>query len=66
MMTPYCPNVIPNARYSKKEAAELLGVHPNTISNYVKRSGLRATYSKANGWPKFTGAEILRFWKESL
>lgn len=65
-MTAYRPDVVPNARYSVKETAALLGVHPNTVNNYAKHRGLRPSYSKANGWPKFTGAEILRFWQESI
>lgn len=66
MITPYRPDIVPNARYSVKQTAELLGVHPNTILNYTKRRVLRVSYSKADGRPKYTGAEILRFWEETV
>lgn len=66
MLTPYPPKVSPNARYSLKEAAGLLGVHPNTVSNYTKRGAIRVQYSKANGRPRYLGSDILKLWEETI
>lgn len=65
-MTPYRPEVVPDARYSLKEAAALLGVHPNTMRNYTKRHIVRVVYGKADGRPRYTGAELLRLWIETI
>ena len=66
MLTPYCPEVVRNAKYSLKETAAKLGLHPNTVRNYTHKGLIRVEYSKANGWPRYTGSEILRFWNETL
>lgn len=66
MITPYRPEVKLNARYSVKEAAAILGVHPNTLHNHTVRGNIRAIYSKATCRPRYTGAEILRFWEEII
>lgn len=65
MITPDEPNVKPTSRYSIKASAELLGVHRNTIHNYIAAGLLRAEYG-INGWPRVTGAELLRFWKYQI
>ena len=65
MLTPYRPEVKLNARYSVKETAALLGVHPNTVHNYTLAGHLRAIYSKATSWPRYEGREIIRFWEEA-
>ena len=66
MMTAYRPDVVLNARYSVKETAAILGIHPNTVRNYVKEQKLRAVYSTVNGWPRFTGAAILKLWEQTI
>ena len=66
MMTPYKPDVVLDARYSLKETAAILGVHPNTIRNYTKKNEIRAIYGKYSKWPRYTGAEILKFWEQIL
>lgn len=65
MITADEPNVKPGSRYSVKAAAELLGLHRNTIHKYIASGFLRAEYG-VNGWPRVTGAEILRFWKYQI
>lgn len=65
MLTPYRPDVKPDARYSVKDTAALLGVHPNTIRNYTVAGHLRALYSKATMRPRYEGREIIRFWEET-
>lgn len=66
MMTAYRPDVVLNARYSVKETAALLGIHPNTVRNYVKGHKLRVEYCKANGRPRCTGAAILKLWEQTI
>lgn len=66
MITAYRPDVKINARYSVKEAAEILGIHRNTLHNHTIRGNIRAIYSRSTCWPKYTGAEILRFWEETI
>lgn len=51
------------AQYSMAEAAELLGVHRNTLRNYVKSGALRCRYRRHNRRPFFMGNDLIMFTK---
>lgn len=61
------PKVSPTSRYSIGEAAEILGVHRNTLRRHTNVSdGIRCQFFKSNKRKFYTGLEILRFWRASL
>jgi len=66
MITSHRPDVCTTDKYSLKEAAKALGIHPNTLYNHTKRGAIRVEYFAANGRPRYTGAEIIRYWNESI
>lgn len=63
-MTTDMPKAAPNGRYSIKQAAELLGVHRNTITRYVNIGRLRS-YHRVNGMPFVRGVDIIRLWQQA-
>ena len=47
------------AKYiARTEAAEILGVHPQSISNYVERGGLRTVHAKTNDFTYYIREEV--------
>ena len=66
MMVNYEPKAALNSRYTIEEAAELLGIHHNTLLRYVKQGLLRCGFRRNNRRKFFLGSEIIRFWKAQL
>lgn len=61
------PNVKPLGRYNYREASAALGVHPNTIRNWVRRGIFRANEKATRTiggviYNYVTGAGILRIY----
>lgn len=56
------PDVRPSALYSKKEAAQHLGVSLRTINRYAADGRLKFRPSRANGRPLTTGQQILKLY----
>lgn len=70
MITSTEPKLDTNGRYSIAETCELLGIHRNTLSAYVKADYIRPMTRKRTTAmqssaprPRFLGSEILRFWR---
>ena len=47
---------------SRQEAAYMLGVRPQSISNYVERGLIRAVHSKTNNF-FFLSISFMKMWK---
>jgi len=62
------PKVSPNARYSIGEAAQILGVHRNTLRRYTNTgpTGISCGFRKSNGRKFYTGKDIIKFWRAML
>lgn len=62
------PKVSPTARFSIGEAAEILGVHRNTLRRYtnIGPTGIRCHYRKSNNRKFYTGMDIVMFWRASI
>ena len=52
--------VSPTKRYTRKEAAELLGVSVNTLGRRVRDGLIVPGYYRSNRRPFFPGSEIVR------
>lgn len=61
-MTENQPQVKPAGRYSPTKAAQLLGIHRNTLLNHTKAGHIIAHYRKATGQKFYTGQDITKFW----
>lgn len=55
------PSVVPNGRYTPKEAAALLGISVTSVYRYMKNNVLKAMVRPSGGFV-FTGKELTRFW----
>lgn len=62
-MTTTLPDIPDAGRYTPKQAAEYLGIHRNTLTNYCNDGKISFGIRKTNGRKFFTGAEIKRVWK---
>lgn len=62
------PIVPPTARYSIGEAAEILGIHRNTLRRHTNTgpNGIRCQFRRSNNRKFYTGLEIVKFWKASI
>lgn len=56
------PNVKDTAQYSVKDTADLLGVSPRAIENWLRKGHIKCSRRKHNGYRFFTGKEIKRFY----
>lgn len=56
------PNVKDTAQYSVKQTADLLGVSPRAIENWLIKGYIKCGRRKHNGYRFFTGKEIKRFY----
>lgn len=61
-MTALEPKASDTGRYSKTEAAGLLGVSIKTLDRYTASGMIKCGYRRANGRRFYTGKEIKRFW----
>lgn len=59
------PKVVLSARYSRRRAAELLGVDESTIYRMVARGDLRCKYRR-NGLRFYLGGDILMAWRAAF
>ena len=66
MITAIEPNVPDTGRYCVNEAAEILGIHPNTVLRMAKLGYLKFGIRKSNGRKFFTGSDIKKYWKAQL
>lgn len=62
MMRESKPEVQNSARYSVSQTAEILGVHRNTVGNYMK-SGALGFSTRATTRKLISGADILKMWR---
>ena len=60
------PKVIPSARYELREAAEILGVSPTTLSKWTNEGKIKYGIKKVNGRRFWLGSELLRAWRMSM
>ena len=62
------PKIPPTARYSIGQAAQILGVHRNTLRRHTNTgpTGISCNYRKSNGRKFYTGLEIVKFWRATL
>jgi len=65
-MTPNEPQVADTARYSQREAARLLGIHPNTLRRYTESGKVGCGFHRTNGRPFYMGREIKRLWRSQV
>lgn len=67
MITCEMPAVTMNGQYSSAEAAQRLGIHRNTLSQWVARGGvIKCKVRRANGRRFFLGSEIIRLGKAKM
>lgn len=62
-MTRTCPEIPDHARFSAKEACDLLDISFNTLKKYV-RAGKICPGFFSDGTPYYLGSQIKRFWRE--
>lgn len=55
------PKVVPNGRYSPREAASILGISVTSVYRYMKNNVLKAMIRPTGGFV-VTGRELTRFW----
>lgn len=62
------PKVSPTGRYSIGQAADILGVHRNTLRRHTNTgpTGITCQHRKSNGRKFYTGLEIVKFWKAQM
>lgn len=63
MITPIEPQVRQTGRYPAGEAAQLLGIHRNTLKKYTDAGAIKCGFRRESGRKFYAGSEILRFWK---
>lgn len=63
MMTSEEPKVNPNGRYTPTETSRLLGVHRNTLRNYLLKGWIKCGLRRYSGRKFYSGAEILKLWR---
>ncbi len=59
------PELDPEGRYSYKETARLLELHPSTIKRYVSEGKLKAHHWSINNAPYILGEDILAAWERT-
>jgi len=64
MITAEEPKVADTGKYSMTQAAKALGIHTNTLLNYVKQGRIRHSVRRTNGRKCFTGYELKKFWRK--
>lgn len=57
------PQVEPTARYTPTKAAAVMGVTRRTIDRWTEL-GLAYVVNRFNGRKAYTGAALLKFWRE--
>lgn len=58
-----CPNVADSNCYTIGKAAELLGVHRDTLRKHAENGFIKYGKNRKNGRKFFRGSEIKRYWK---
>lgn len=61
-MTPTEPQVAMTGRYPIGKAAQLLGIHRNTLRRYTENRLIRA-HIKSSGRLYFLGRDLTRLWR---
>lgn len=56
----------PTGRYTRKQTAQLLGIHLNTLNRRVNAGLIMPRYYKCNNRPFFPGSEIVRVLNEVI
>ncbi|GHT33171.1 hypothetical protein FACS189434_06680 [Bacteroidia bacterium] len=59
------PDIELTHRYSRLEAAELLGMSVRNFDRLKEAGQITTHYRKANKRPFFLGSEVLRVWRDS-
>ena len=63
MITSIEPQVSLSGRYPAGEAAQLLGIHRNTLKKYTDAGAIKCGFRRESGRKFYAGSEILRFWE---
>lgn len=56
------PQVNPDGLYSRKEAAQALGINPSTLHRYTEQGVIKASTRKGTGKRVWRGEDIIRLW----
>ncbi|MCC8037767.1 MAG: helix-turn-helix domain-containing protein [Bacteroidales bacterium] len=62
-MTPTIPDVADTARFTAKEAADLLGVDRSTIHRWTRERRLKKHYGRYSTRPYYEGKDIRDCWR---
>ena len=65
-MTTTEPQVADTARFSQREAADILGIHRNTLRRYTEQHLIRCGYRRTSGRPYYTGRALRQLWRSQL
>lgn len=57
-------NCAPTSRNTLGKAAELLGIHRNTLRNYIKKGYIKTHTRKTTGQTIIFGTDMLKFFNE--
>lgn len=60
------PEVVSSRRYTTTEAAQLLGIHRNTLNRYTAQGRIRCIHLSMNGKRFYLGSEIARCYRETV
>jgi predicted site-specific integrase-resolvase len=60
------PHIAADGRYSQKQAAQLLGVHRNTLAAASAAGHIKFGIRRSNMRKFYLGSEIVRFWRSQL
>lgn len=56
------PNAVKDSLYGQAEAAEMLGVHPKTLTRYADKGYIKKRTRRCNGRPCYLGADLNRLY----
>lgn len=66
MISSIPPQVVPTALYNCNEASALLGIHRNTLRQYVTKNWIKPKADMFTGRFLFEGNELVRFWNSRI
>ncbi len=57
------PKVALNGKYGISKAADLLGIHRNSLREYTKEGRIKFGIHKTNNRVYYFGHELVKFWR---
>ena len=55
-----------SAKFNSTQAAQILGIHRNTLRTHTKMGWIRFSLCRRTGRVYYTGRDVKRYWREVL